>query len=230
MAYVFEEPPISSLPVESETTRFPVRRIYCVGRNYVSHAREMGITKREPPFFFMKPADAAFCPDEPIDYPRATASFHYEGELVAAVGRPLVKASPEQALEAVFGYAAGVDLTRRDLQRLAAEQGKPWEMGKSFSASAPCSPLRRSANCFSGGLPAGALVLRVNGEVKQSADLDEMIWDVAEILSELSKLDDIMPGDIVFTGTPEGVGELQAGDELELSIEHVGDLALQIDR
>lgn len=230
MAYVLDELQTPSLPVEGERAQFPIRRVYCVGRNYLSHAREMGITEREPPFFFMKPADAAFSPDGLIGYPRATASFHYEGELVAAVGRPLRGASPEDALDAVFGYAAGVDLTRRDLQRLAAEQGKPWEMGKSFSASAPCSALRRTEHCFSGSLPEGDLALRVNGQLRQSANLAEMIWNVAEILSELSKLDDVMPGDLVFTGTPEGVGELYPGDQLVLSIEHVGQLSFRVNQ
>lgn len=229
MTYVLEKPQTPSLPIESERAQFPIRRVYCVGRNYLSHAREMGITEREPPFFFMKPADSAFSPDGSIGYPRATALFHYEGELVAAVGRPLRDANPENALDAVFGYAAGVDLTRRDLQRLAAEQGKPWETGKSFSASAPCSPLRRAEHCFSNSLPEGNLTLRVNGKLRQSANLAEMIWNVAEILSELSKLDDIMPGDLVFTGTPEGVGELHPGDKLALSIEHVGELSFRID-
>lgn len=227
MSDVIECPPVAALPVEGGLDRFPVRRIYCMGRNYASHAKEMGITKREPPFYFMKPTDAAVFLEAPLTYPRGTTSLHYEGELVVAIGSRLSNCDQASALRGVYGYAAGIDLTRRDLQKMAAKDGKPWEIGKSFSFSAPCSAIRPAAKCFD-GLPRGSLVLRVNDEVRQCADVSEMIWNPAELLSELSRLDDLMPGDLVFTGTPQGVGELRLGDEVSLTIEHVGQLNLAL--
>ncbi len=223
MANLFEQPP-AALPIEGTADWFMVRRVYCMGRNYSAHAKEMAFTKLGgPPFYFMKPTDAAFFPEGPVPYPRGTTSLHYEGELVAAIGARLSECGPEEALRGVYGYAVGVDLTRRDLQSTSAKAGKPWEMGKSFSASAPCSAVRPAAKCFDGP-PRGRLVLRVNGEVRQDADLSEMILDTAELLSEISRFDDLMPGDLVFTGTPQGVGEIGPADELDLMVEHVGEL------
>lgn len=222
VAYLFDLPR-PSIAVEGHAEQYLVRRIYCMGRNYYSHAQEMGFTRREPPFFFMKPADAAFTPTKPVPYPPETSSFHYEGELVVAIGAPITNCSVGEALGNVYGYAVGVDMTRRDLQRQAAKEGKPWEIGKAFSWSAPCSAIRPAAKAFD-GQPEGMLRLSINGEVKQEANLSEMIWNTAEIISELSKLDELRPGDLIFTGTPKGVGELRRGDALHLEIEKVGEL------
>lgn len=226
MDYVLDVPR-TALAVQGQTERYLVRRIYCMGRNYYSHAKEMGFTKREPPFYFMKPTDAAFTPDDPIPYPRGTSLFHYEGELVVAIGKSLRDCAVEDALSGVYGYAAGVDLTRRDLQKASSKEGKPWEAGKAFSFSAPCSPIRRAEECFD-AMPEGILRLLVNGETRQEANLSEMIWNTAEVICELSKLDDLSPGDLIFTGTPKGVGTLNSGDRLDLTIEKVGELSFTI--
>lgn len=227
MAEYVLDVPRTALAVQDQAARYLVRRIYCMGRNYYSHAKEMGFPKREPPFYFMKPSDAAFTPEQPIPYPQGTSAFHYEGELVVAIGSRLENCTVEEALSGVYGYAAGVDLTRRDLQKASSKEGKPWEVGKAFSWSAPCSAIRAAHQCFN-GMPEGMLRLAVNGETRQEANLSEMIWNTAEVISELSKLNDLWPGDLIFTGTPKGVGELKRGDRLDLAIEHVGDLTFTI--
>jgi 2-keto-4-pentenoate hydratase/2-oxohepta-3-ene-1,7-dioic acid hydratase in catechol pathway len=206
------------LPVVASAEMFPVRRIYCIGRNYAAHSREMGSDPtREPPFFFQKPSDAIqyVAPGTTADhpYPTLTKNYHYELELVAALDRGGKNVPVERALELVYGYAVGLDMTRRDLQRAMGEEKKPWEIGKSFDRSAPIGPIHRAAQI--GHYTAGAIVLKVNGAVKQSADLKQMIWNVAEQVSKLSQAFELMPGDIIFSGTPENVGPVVPGDLME---------------
>ena len=197
------------LPIVGTSDMFPVRRIYCIGRNYAAHAREMGSDPtREPPFFFQKPSDAIqfVAPGTTADhpYPTLTKNYHYEIELVAALDKGGRNVSPDQALGLVFGYAVGLDMTRRDLQRAMGDEKKPWEIGKSFDRSAPIGPIHRVAQI--GHYTKGAISLKVNGVVKQNADLSYMIWNVAEQISRLSQAFELMPGDIIFSGTPENVG------------------------
>ena len=208
-AYVIAPPAETALPVEGGGT-FPVRRIYCVGRNYADHAREMGADPdREPPFFFSKPRDAAVSHDA-VAYPPATADLHHEVELVLAVGGAGAALAPEQAGALIFGAAVGVDLTRRDLQAQAKASGRPWDMAKGFDASAPIGLVRP------GPAPTrGAITLAVDGAPRQSGDLDQMIWSNSEILSHLSHLVRLEPGDLVFTGTPAGVGAVEPGQHIE---------------
>lgn len=208
-AFVFPAASTPSLPVEGGG-RFPVRRILCVGRNYAAHRAEMGGDDRDPPFFFSKPADAVVEPGGHVPYPRATADLHHEIELVLALGGGGTDLSEDAALGLVFGFAAGVDLTRRDLQAAAKAKGQPWDAAKGFDASAPCGAIRPS----SADWPTGRIALTVNGATRQSADLGDMLWSPAEILAQASKLWRLAPGDLIFTGTPEGVGALQPGDEV----------------
>lgn len=217
---------VPSLAVVGTAARFPVRRIYCVGRNYADHAREMGADpQREPPFFFMKPAEAVWCGTHMV-YPPGTADLQPEVELVAALGRGGRDITPEQALGHVYGYAVGLDMTRRDVQSELKAQGRPWEMGKAFDQSAPLSAIVPAAH---GGHPQrGAITLRVNGELRQQGDLADMIWPLAEIIARLSASVTLLPGDLLFTGTPAGVGRVVPGDRLEARIEGVGMLALTI--
>ena len=203
------------LPVVGSSEMFPLRRIYCIGRNYAAHAREMGSDPtREPPFFFQKPSDAIqyVAPGTTVDhpYPTLTKNYHYEIELVAALDKGGRNVSTEQALALVFGYAIGLDMTRRDLQRAMGDEKKPWEIGKSFDRSAPIGPIHRVAQV--GHFTKGAISLKVNGAVKQSADLNQMIWSVAEQISKLSQAFELMPGDIIYSGTPENVGPVVPGD------------------
>ena len=200
---------------------FPVRRIFCVGRNYAAHAREMGgDPNREPPFFFTKPADALVPAGEDTPYPTMTANLHHEMELVVAIGRAGADLAAAAALELVFGYAAGLDLTRRDLQDEAKAARRPWDMSKGFDASAPIGALVPAAQA---GHPAGGpITLKVNGQLRQSGDLADQIWQVPEVIAALSKLVRLAPGDLIFTGTPDGVGQLQRGDGLEGEIAGVG--------
>ncbi|HUZ14110.1 MAG TPA: fumarylacetoacetate hydrolase family protein [Caulobacteraceae bacterium] len=222
--YAFEPPPQPWVPILGEETRFPVRRIYCVGRNYAAHRREMGGDDRDPPFFFAKPADAVVGPGGDIAYPAQTADLHHEMELVVALGGGGADVPAGAALGLVFGYAAGVDLTRRDLQGAYRAKGQPWEGAKGFDASAPISAVRR----WSGPAPQGRIRLAVNGRVRQDASLDQMIWNVPEIIAEASRLWRLAPGDLIFTGTPEGVGPLARGDRVEGEVEGVGALAFAI--
>ena len=209
------------LPIVGTSDMFPVRRIYCIGRNYAAHAREMGSDPtREPPFFFQKPSDAIqfVAPGTTADhpYPTLTKNYHYEIELVAALDKGGRNVSPDQALGLVFGYAVGLDMTRRDLQRAMGDEKKPWEIGKSFDRSAPIGPIHRVAQI--GHYTKGAISLKVNGVVKQNADLSYMIWNVAEQISRLSQAFELMPGDIIFSGTPENVGPVVKGDVMQGSI------------
>ena len=232
MAYVVPIWQIPSLPVQGSGDSFPVRRIYCVGRNYAAHAREMGFDPdREPPFFFAKPADAiVLCADPAkptaVPYPPATKNFHHEMELVAAIGKGGADIAVDKALEHVWGYAAGLDMTRRDIQFAMRDKGRPWDMGKGFDHSAPCSPLAPAAKI--GHPKSGRIELKVNGQTKQKADLKELIWSVPETVSYLSGLVRLEPGDLIYTGTPEGVGPVVKGDRLEGEIEGVGRFACTI--
>ena len=223
-SYVFDPPAPVSAPVEGAAERFPVRRILCVGRNYAAHRREMGGDDRDPPFFFAKPADALVQPGADVAYPQATKNLHHEIELVVAIGKAGSDVPVDQALGLVFGYAVGVDLTRRDLQAAAREKQQPWEAAKGFDQSAPMSAIRRS----SGDPPQGRIWISVNGQMKQDALVADMIWNVPEIISEASKLWRLAPGDLIFTGTPEGVGPLVRGDAVTSGVDGVGELAFKV--
>jgi fumarylpyruvate hydrolase len=221
--YVIDIGPLPSLKVEGSDARFPVARIYCVGRNYADHAREMGHDPdREPPFFFMKAANSVVESGSTIAYPVGTKDVHHEIEMVVAIGKGGKNIPVEKALEHVWGYAVGLDMTRRDIQGEAKKLGRPWEMGKSFDESAPVSALRPVSAV---GHPAkGAIWLKVNGEVKQQGDLAMQIWSVPEQINYLSNLITLQPGDLIFSGTPAGVGPVKAGDKLQGHVDGVGEL------
>jgi fumarylpyruvate hydrolase len=223
--FVFAPGPRPSVPVRGEGRLFPVHRIYCVGQNYAAHAREMGASDRQPPFFFSKPPDA-ICRAGTVPFPARTAELHHEVELVVALGGGGSELRPEEALSTVFGYAVGVDLTRRDLQSDARQLGRPWTTAKAFDHSAPISEIRPVGE---GGHPDRATIsLAVNGQDRQCANTREMIWSVPEVLAELSRYVEIRPGDLVFTGTPAGVGRLEPGDFVECSVAGVGSLAFRM--
>ncbi len=223
--YVIDIGPAPSLPVAGSELRFPVGRIYCVGRNYADHAREMGHDPdREPPFFFMKPANSIVQDGSTIPYPMASKDVHHEIEMVVAIGRGGSGIPVGTALEHVCGYGVGLDMTRRDIQGEAKKMGRPWEMGKGFDASAPCSALQPASSI---GHPAkGAIWVKVNGEVKQKGDLSQQIWNVQEQIAYLSNLVTLQPGDLIYTGTPAGVGPIKPGDKLEGHVDGVGDLTI----
>jgi fumarylpyruvate hydrolase len=221
--YAIAPAPVPTVPVEGEAAAFPVRRILCVGQNYAAHRAEMGGDDRNPPFFFSKPADAVVPPGRDPAYPSVTSNLHHEIELVVAIGKAGRDVSPEAALDLVFGYAVGVDLTRRDLQAAAKGKGQPWDSAKGFDDSAPISAIRRGAQ-----VPAGRIRLSVNGQTRQDASLTDMIWNVAEIVAEASRLWALAPGDLIFTGTPEGVGPLVRGDAVEGEVEGVGKLSFKV--
>lgn len=213
-----------SVAIQGDTRRFPVRRILCVGRNYAAHRREMGGDDRDPPFFFSKPADAIVASGTEIPYPGATSDLHHEVELVAALGAGGADVAVDKALGLVFGYAVGVDLTRRDLQSLARDRRQPWDAAKGFDRSAPIGDIRMA----DGPAPQGRIRLAVDGQVRQDAVIADMIWNVAEIVSQASKLWRLEPGDLIFTGTPEGVGPLVRGDRVECEIDAVGRLDFSV--
>jgi len=207
--------------------RFPVRRIYCVGRNYRAHAIEMGADPdREQPFFFLKPADALVPSGGVISYPPMTADLQHEIELVVAIGGGGRDVPVERALELVLGYAVGLDMTRRDLQMAARKAGRPWDMGKGFDQSAPCGLITPADRA--GDLSKGAISVAVNGEVRQQSDLSLLIWSVPEIIADLSRYGELRPGDLIYTGTPEGVGSVRPGDRLLGRIDGLSDLAISI--
>jgi fumarylpyruvate hydrolase len=220
-------PPVQAAVPVAGGGLFPVRRIFCVGRNYAEHAREMGGNpEREAPFFFTKPADAVVTDGADTPYPPATQNLHHEMELVAAIGEGGADIPEAEALRHVWGYAAGIDLTRRDLQNEAKKAARPWDMSKGFDHSAPIGdimPATRFADPT-----RGRIELRVNGETRQSADLSDMIWNVAETIACLSRLVRLAPGDLIFTGTPAGVGKVQRGDLLEGSVEGVGTVRTRV--
>ncbi len=222
--YVFPPHQAAALQISGTDARFPVRRVYCVGRNYAGHAREMGSDPdREPPFFFCKPGDAAaVVPVAPgtvteLPYPPQTSNFHYECELVVAIGAGGSNISVADAPKHIFGYAVGLDMTRRDLQGKMKDAGRPWEIGKAFDYSAPVGELRRATEAP--GIESAAITLALDGAVKQSGSIDHMIWSVSETIANLSTLFRLEPGDLIFTGTPEGVGAVVRGQSLTASIE-----------
>jgi len=229
MNTVIPMPPPASVPVAGGGV-FPVRRIYCVGRNYVEHAQEMGFTGREPPFFFMKPADAVVPVAEgetgAIDYPPLTKNFHYEVELVVAIGSGGRSIAAADAFKHIYGYAVGLDMTRRDLQGEMKKQGRPWCIGKGFDQSAPIGPIHPVS--ATGELGRGAITLAVNGEQRQVGDLSQLIWNVGETIEHLSGAWALQPGDLVFTGTPAGVGPVVAGDVMVGAIEGLGSLRVAV--
>jgi 2-keto-4-pentenoate hydratase/2-oxohepta-3-ene-1,7-dioic acid hydratase in catechol pathway len=221
----------TSIPVVGSDEIFPVRRIYCIGRNYAAHAREMGSDpNREPPFFFQKPTDAiqyvatGTVADHP--YPTLTKNYHYEAELVACIGKGGRNIPVASALDHVWGYTLGLDMTRRDLQRAMGDEKKPWEIGKSFDHSAPLGPVHKVAQ--TGHFTKGAIWLKVNGNVKQSANLNQMIWSVAEQVAKLSEANELFPGDIIYSGTPENVGPVVRGDVIEMHIDGLPNLSVRI--
>jgi fumarylpyruvate hydrolase len=226
MSYAIPSWDLPSVPVVGSEDRFPVRRIYCIGRNYAAHAREMGADEREPPFFFLKPGDAIVQNGATIPYPPATENFHYEAELVAAIGKGGANISVDDANDHIFGYGVGIDLTRRDLQEEAKGMRRPWDMGKGFDASAPCSEIYPAATI--GHPTAGAITLTVNGETRQSGDIGDMIWNMPESVAYLSGLVTLEPGDLIYTGTPEGVGAVNRGEEIVVHVDGVCDLTLKI--
>lgn len=215
MDYIFPPPPVPSLPVLGQAARFPLRRVFCVGRNYAEHAREMGHDPaREPPFFFQKPADAVVESGAAIPYPPATADLHHEAELVVAIGRGGAEIDEASALAHVFGYAAGNDLTRRDLQAEAKAAGRPWDMAKGFDRSAVIGAILPGQ-----AVPAGAIRCLVDGALRQEGRLSDMIWPVPAILAALSRLVELRPGDLVMTGTPAGVGPIRRGETCVVEID-----------
>ncbi|MBO1014684.1 fumarylacetoacetate hydrolase family protein [Achromobacter sp. SD115] len=231
MSFVFDPAAPVAVPVAGSQDSFPVRRVYCVGRNYAAHAREMGFDPdREPPFFFCKPADAVVPVAEgstlSLPYPSETANLHYEIELVAAIGKGGADIPVEQALQHVWGYAVGLDMTRRDLQMKMREAGRPWELGKAFDLSAPIGPLYPAATV--NGIDQAAIWLQVNGADKQRSDIGKLIWSVAETVAYLSKYFRLEAGDLIYTGTPEGVGPVVRGDKMVGGVDGLGTLSVQM--
>jgi fumarylpyruvate hydrolase len=225
--YVIGTPPVPSVAMAGESARFPVRRIFCVGRNYAAHAREMGKDPdREPPFFFTKPADAVVDSGTTVPYPPETKNLHYEIELIVAIGREAFDVPVKDALDLVYGYGVGIDLTRRDLQFEARDKGRPWDWGKAFDLSAPIGPLRRVKE--TGHPSKGRIWLAVNGTVKQDADLAELIWPVPDIISILSRSMVLKPGDLIMTGTPAGVGPIVSGDKVTGGIDTLVEIDITI--
>jgi fumarylpyruvate hydrolase len=225
--FVITAPETASVAVAGSSERFPVRRVFCVGRNYAAHAREMGSDpNREPPFFFTKPADAVVPASGAVPYPPSTNDMHHEIELVVALKAGGKDIDAAQALDLVWGYGVGLDLTRRDLQAVAKDAGRPWDMAKGFDASAPCSPLHPVSDV---GHPAQARIwLEVNGTLRQEGNLDEMIWPIADVIASLSRLVTLAPGDLIYSGTPSGVGALQPGDRVRGGVDGVDTFELQI--
>ena len=227
MNYVFPIHKIPILSVAGTEKVFPVHRIYCVGQNYSDHMYEMGSNpERDAPFFFSKPADAASNPNSNIFYPTNTKNLHHEIEMVVAIGVKGKKIIKSEALNHIFGYTVGLDLTRRDLQMEAKKKSRPWSVAKGFDHSAPCSVLHKVDEV--GYLEKGRIVLKVNGEIRQQGDISEMIWSVPEIISILSEFFELCPGDLIFTGTPSGVGPIKRGDKLEGVIENLTKLKIKI--
>ncbi|MBN8476355.1 fumarylacetoacetate hydrolase family protein [Sulfuritalea sp.] len=227
--FVFAPPATPALPLIGTAARFPVHRIFCVGRNYHAHALEMGnpVDKATmKPFYFTKSPSALVDSGATVPYPCGTANYHYEMELIVAIGAHGFRLAEADAPRMIFGYAAGLDLTRRDLQLVAREQGRPWDLGKDFEKSAVCAPILPVGDL--GVLTGGAITLQVNGETKQSADLSQLIWNIPELLADLSKFYHLEPGDIIYTGTPEGVGPVKPGDRISGHIDGVGDVALNV--
>jgi len=227
---VIEAPQATVLPVANNGGAYPARRVYCVGRNYVEHAKEMGFTGREAPFFFMKPADALLyvAPGTvgEMPYPPGTSNLHHEMELVVAIGTAAENVKAADARKHIYGYAVGLDMTRRDLQGEAKKTGRPWEIGKAFDHSGPISQIVPAADV--GDIDKAALTLEVNGEMRQSATIAELIWNIDEIIEHLSTFWKLMPGDLIFTGTPAGVAAVVKGDTLKGGVAGVGDITVKL--
>lgn len=227
---LFPIPPVPQIPVAGTTQVFPVHRVYCVGRNYADHAVEMGFTGREPPFFFTKPADAVVvcAGDTPtsLPYPTLTSSLHHEVELVVALDKGGSNIDVAQAMQHVFGYAVGLDMTRRDLQNEMKKQGRPWCIGKAFEGSAPIGALLPAVQA--GAIEQADIRLDVNGETRQQGNTNQLIWNIAEIIAELSRAWTLQPGDLIYTGTPAGVGAVKQGDLLQAHIDGLPALAVKV--
>jgi fumarylpyruvate hydrolase len=230
MGYVFAAPPQAVVPVDGSSDLLPVHRIYCVGRNYAEHQKEMGFSGREAPFFFMKPADAVlpvpFGTVGEMPYPGETSNLHHEIELVVVIGKAGRNIAAADASRHVWGYAVGLDMTRRDLQFALRDKGRPWDVAKGFDGSAPISPAKPVA--VTGAIATAQIWLDVNGQRRQSSDVAKLIWNVDETIEHLSKFYELKPGDLVFTGTPEGVGAVTRGDELEGGVAGLGTLKVRI--
>lgn len=229
MKYAISPAEVTSLAVAGSEERFPVNRIFCVGRNYAAHAREMGKDPdRDTPFFFMKPSDAAVDASQPvtIPYPSQTTNFHHEIELVVAIGKSGSNIAVDSAEEHVWGYAVGLDMTRRDLQLEARDKGRPWEFGKSFAHSAPIGALHRAADVSNP--TKAAIALTVNGEPRQSSDVEKLIWSVNECIAHLSQYEVLKPGDLIMTGTPEGVNAVRRGDVMRGSVQGLGEIVVTV--
>ena len=230
MNYLFIPPAPVSVPVVGETAQFPVHRIYCVGRNYEEHAKEMGFTGREPPFFFLKPADALIVVEagqmglQP--YPSLTQNFHHEIELVVAIGTGGKNIKAADAMKHIYGYAVGLDMTRRDLQNEMKKQGRPWCIGKAFDHSAPIGPITPASQA--GDVAHAEIALEVNGQVRQSSTVAKLIWNIAETIEHLSAAWELQPGDLIYTGTPEGVAAVVTGDVLTGHVAGLGSLSVKI--
>jgi fumarylpyruvate hydrolase len=230
MGYVFAAPPQAVVPVDGTTDLFPVHRIYCVGRNYLDHAKEMGFSEREAPFFFMKPADAAvpvpFGSTGEFPYPGESSNVHHEIELVVAIGKGGQRIPAADAFSHIYGYAVGLDMTRRDLQFALRDKGRPWDISKGFDGSAPISPIKPIAT--TGEITTAQIWLNVNGAKRQASDVAKLIWNVNETIEHLSRFYELRPGDLIYTGTPEGVGAVKPGDEMEGGIAGIGTLKVRV--
>ena len=230
MQYLFTPPAVVSVPVVGKTEQFPVHRIYCVGRNYEEHAKEMGFTGREPPFFFLKPADAlAFAPSGQtvnMPYPSLTKNFHHEIELVVAIGKGGKNISAANAMQHIYGYAVGLDMTRRDLQNEMKKQGRPWCIGKGFDHSAPMGPITPAAQA--GDVENAEIYVQVNGQDRQRSHVSKLIWNIAETIEHLSAAWELQPGDLIFTGTPEGVAAVVTGDTLVGAVSGLGEIKVHV--
>lgn len=227
MGYVNDVPPIPSVGVHDSDDRFAVRRVFCVGRNYAAHAREMGNDPdREQPFYFTKPADAIVDNAVDVPYPPQTDNLHYEGEMVVAIGKAGTDINVNDALEYVYGYGVGIDLTRRDLQTDAKNKGRPWDVAKGFDHSAPCGEIHKVKQV--GHIENARIWLSVNGEIKQDSNINKMIWSVAEVIANLSSFYNLQPGDLIYTGTPGGVGRIVVGDSIIVAIDGLTNLETKI--
>ncbi|HTN49426.1 MAG TPA: fumarylacetoacetate hydrolase family protein [Burkholderiaceae bacterium] len=230
MGYAIAAPAQAVVPIDATSELFPVHRIYCVGRNYADHAKEMGFSGREPPFFFAKPADAvlavAFGATGEMPYPGSTSNLHHEIELVVAIGRAGRDIAQADAAKHIWGYAVGLDMTRRDLQFALRDAGRPWDVAKGFDYSAPISPLKPIVS--TGEIFSGAIWLEVNGQKRQSSDISKLMWNVNETIEHLSRYYTLVPGDLIFTGTPEGVGAVKAGDLMSGGIAGIGTLQVRV--
>ena len=230
MRYLFEPTPVVSVPVVGKPDHFPVHRIYCVGRNYEEHAKEMGFTGREPPFFFIKPADSLVVVDAgemgSMPYPSLTKNLHHEIELVVAIGKGGKNIKAADALSHIYGYAVGLDMTRRDLQNDMKKQGRPWCIGKGFDHSAPIGPITPAA--LAGDVANAEIYVQVNGQDRQRSNVSQLIWNIAETIEHVSAAWELQPGDLIYTGTPEGVGAVLPGDKITGRVAGVAEVALTI--